>query len=612
MIKRTDNSSQLVKRISNLRTCLLGLNVDGFIIPHNDEYNNEFLPENAERLRWLTGFGGSAGTAIVLSQKAAIFVDGRYTIQAREQVDTSLFSLHHLIELTPFKWLAENLSSGLSLGYDPWLHDLNSVKKLKEVCTKAGARLIAVDENPIDVIWEDQPSPPLEPIFAHELGYAGVSSKEKREDLAKFLKNNDTQALILTDPASIAWVLNIRGNDVPYTPLPLSTAIIHSDSSVDWFVKKEKIDGALLSHLGEQVRVHDPDNLKSVLELQGKNSSSIQICPDTAASWIFDQLSFAGVDIRKEVDPVILAKSIKNKVELEGSRSAHRRDGAAMARFLVWLKANAESEELSEKEAAEKLTGFRKNEKLFQGLSFETISGAGPNGAIVHYRVDEKSSRLIKKDELYLIDSGGQYLDGTTDVTRTVSIGEPSDEMKDRYTRVLKGHIAIAKAVFPKGTTGAQLDVLARQYLWQLGLDYDHGTGHGVGSFLGVHEGPQRISRVGAYQELVPGMILSNEPGYYKEGEYGIRIENLIVVTAFDNMNEAEREMLGFETITLVPLDLNCIKTSLLGTDELTWIDNYHSRVKTEISPLVDPETKKWLRSATRPLYLNLTTEKFD
>ena len=602
MNKRTDTCNQSVKRISNLRACLLELGVDGFIIPHNDEYNNEFLPENAERLKWITGFDGSAGIAIVLDRKAAIFVDGRYTLQLSEQADSSLFSFHHLIELTPIKWLAENLSSGLSLGYDPWLHNLNSVEKLREVCGKVGASLVAVDENPIDAIWEDQPSPPLEPIFPHELCYAGVSSKEKREELANYLKSNDTHAVILTDPASIAWVLNIRGKDVPYTPLPLSTAILHSDSSVDWFVKKEKINESLLVHLGHQVRISDPDNLKSILELQVKNGSSLQICPDTAASWIFDQLSFDGADIRKEVDPVIKAKSIKNKVELDGSRSAHRRDGAAIARFLFWLSANAESEKLSEKEAAEKLTEFRKNEDLFQGLSFETISGAGPNGAIVHYRVDEESNRLIKKDEFYLIDSGGQYLDGTTDVTRTVSVGEPSNEMRDRYTRVLKGHIAIANAIFPKGTTGSQLDVLARQYLWQLGLDYDHGTGHGVGSYLGVHEGPQRISKVGACQELVPCMILSNEPGYYKEGEYGIRIENLIAVTTLNNIDEAEREMLGFETITLVPLDLNCIKISLLKDDERAWINNYHTRVKTEISPLVDTETKKWLRSATQPL----------
>jgi len=602
MAKPKKLSKDAAGRLAALRAQLKSAKLDGFIVPHADEHQNEFLPPRAERLAWLTGFTGSAGLAVILADEAAVFVDGRYSLQVRAQVDGDLYSYHHLIDEPVTGWLEKSLSEGVRLGYDPWLHGVRGVERLRKACDKAGAELVAVDGNPVDAVWSDQSPPPQTPVVAHELRFAGRASAEKRQGLAEELTENDTAAVVLTQPDSIAWLLNVRGNDVDHTPLPLSFAILNADATVDWFVDPAKVSDDLTAHLGNGVKRYMPDALGKALDKLGKAKKRVQACPDTAPSWVFDRLTAAKADIRRAADPVTLPKAIKNDTELDGTRAAHRRDGAALTRFLAWLAATAPDGGVSEIGAVEKLAEMRGGGEHFRQLSFGTISGAGPNGAIVHYRVTPETDRPLASGELYLVDSGAQYLDGTTDVTRTVAIGTPSAEMRDRFTRVLKGHIAIAMARFPAGTTGSQLDTLARQFLWQSGLDYDHGTGHGVGSYLGVHEGPQRIAKAGTAQALKPGMIVSNEPGYYKEGAYGIRIENLVAVTAAEAIDGAERDMLGFETLTLAPIDRACVETSLMSDAERAWLDDYHARVMAEIGPLVDEATRDWLAGATQPL----------
>ena len=602
MAKPKTSNEDAAGRLAALRARLTSAKLDGFIVPHADEHQNEFLPPRAERLAWLTGFTGSAGMAVVLADQAAVFVDGRYTLQVRAQVDGDLYSYHHLVDEPVTEWLEQNLSKGARLGYDPWLHGVRGVERLRQACDKVDAELVAVEANPVDAVWPDQPAPPQTPVVPHELRFAGRASAEKRQELAEQLAENDTAAVVLTQPDSIAWLLNVRGNDVDHTPLPLSFAILNADATVDWFVDPAKVSDDLTAHLGNGVTRHQPDALGKALDRLGKAGKRVQACPDTAPSWVFDRLADAKADIRRAADPVTLPKAIKNDTELAGARAAHRRDGAALTRFLAWLAATAPAGGITEIGAVEKLADFRGTGDLFRELSFGTISGAGPNGAIVHYRVTPETDRPLASGELYLVDSGAQYLDGTTDVTRTVAIGTPSAEMRDRFTRVLKGHIAIAMARFPTGATGAQLDTLARQFLWQSGLDYDHGTGHGVGSYLGVHEGPHRISKAGTAQALQAGMIVSNEPGYYKEGAYGIRIENLVAVAPVDSIAGAEREMLGFETLTLAPIDRACVETALLSDAERAWLDDYHARVMAEIGPLVDDATSDWLAAATQPL----------
>lgn len=589
-------------RLAALRAHLSAAGLDGFVVPHADEHQNEFLPPRAERLAWLTGFTGSAGMAVVLADQAAIFVDGRYTLQVQAQVDGDLYSFHHLVEEPATRWLEKNLRMGKRLGYDPWLHGLRGVERLRKACELAGAELVAVERNPIDAVWADQPPPPQKPVVPHELIHAGRASAEKRQEVAQKLVDTETGAVVLTQPDSIAWLLNVRGGDVSHTPLPLSFAILNADTTLEWFVDPAKLSDELIAHLGNGVSRYAPDELGPAIDRLGKAGMRVQACPDTAPAWVFDRLTNAGADIRRAGDPVTLPKAIKNETELNGARAAHRRDGAALTRFLTWLSVTAPEGSVTEIGAVDKLAEIRGSGDLFRDLSFDTISGAGPNGAIVHYRVTPETDRLLGSGELYLVDSGAQYLDGTTDVTRTVAIGTPSAEMRDRFTRVLKGHIAIAMARFPAGTTGAQLDTLARQYLWQSGLDFDHGTGHGVGSYLGVHEGPHRISKAGTAQALLPGMVVSNEPGYYKEGAYGIRIENLVAVVPVLDIEGAERETLGFESLTLAPIDRACIEISLLSAAECGWLDEYHARVMSEIGPLVDDTTRVWLVAATQPL----------
>jgi Xaa-Pro aminopeptidase len=543
---------------------------------------------------------------VVLLDKAAIFVDGRYTLQVRSQVDVSLFEPCHSGEQPPEQWIAANLPKGAALGYDPWLHTVDGVVRLKEAVAKAGGTLVALAGNPLDAVWQDQPPPPITPVLPHGLDFAGKPAAEKRGEIGARLAADNIDAAVITLPDSIAWLLNIRGGDVPHTPLPLSFAILRKDGTVDLFIERLKLTPGLESHLGNGVAVRAPDELGTELDRLGAVKARVLADPATAPSWVFDRLAAAGTKPVRGDDPCALPKACKNPVEIAGTRNAHRRDGAAIVRFLAWFDREAPKGAVTELIATAKLHELRRENERYRDLSFDTIAGAAANGAIVHYRSTEKTNRALAPGDMFLLDSGAQYLDGTTDITRTMIVdaapaGAIGAEMRDRFTRVLKGHIAIATARFPKGTSGSQLDALARAPLWQAGLDYDHGTGHGVGSYLGVHEGPQRISKLPNRVGLEPGMIVSNEPGYYKTGAYGIRIENLVVVTAIE-VAGAERELRGFETLTLAPIDRRLIDVSLLTPAEIAWLDAYHARVRDEITPLVDAETAAWLAAATAPI----------
>lgn len=588
-------------RLALLRAELARRGLYGFIIPRADEHQGEYVPLRAQRLAWLTGFTGSAGFAIVLADRAAVFVDGRYTLQVRAEVDGALYEYRHLTEQPASDWIASHLPAGQALGYDPFLHIPGEVERFAAAAAKAGGQLVAIEGNPVDAVWRHQPPPPLAPVMPHELRFAGKAAEEKRHELAEALAANGIDAAVVTAPDSIAWLLNIRGGDVERTPLPLSFAILGSDASVALFIDRRKLVPGLGNHLGNAVAVQPPDAFGEALDRLGAAGKRVQVDPASAAAWVFERLRAAGAAIHRAADPCQLPKSRKNATELAGTREAHRRDGAALTRFLAWLAREAPSGQLGELAASDRLEAFRRAGEYFRDLSFPTISGAGSNGAIVHYRASPKSEQKLVPGSLYLVDSGAQYLDGTTDVTRTVAIGTPSDEMRDRFTRVLKGHIALATCRFPAGTTGSQLDSLARHALWQAGLDYDHGTGHGVGSYLGVHEGPQRISKLPNSQPLLPGMIVSNEPGYYKTGAYGIRIENLVVVRSCE-LPGAEREMLSFETLTLAPIDRNLVVPGLLSAAEIEWLNDYHAQVRSVLTPLLDPATAQWLAEATRSI----------
>ncbi len=572
--------------------------LDAFVVPRSDEHQGEYVPPSAQRLAWLTGFTGSAGAAVVLADQAALFVDGRYTLQAATEVDLGRFHLLHLVEHPPHRWLGETLKAGARLGYDPWLHTPAGVDQLQQACNKAGATLVACHDNPVDAVWTDRPLPPAAPLAIHRLRFAGKSADDKRHELGGALSNDKLDAALLSAPDSIAWLLNLRGGDLPFTPLPLAFAIAHVDGGVDLFVDPRKLSAEIEDHLGAAVRPYPREELGPALDrLTGKR---VRIDAVTAPAWAFDRLNAAGAQVDRGADPCALPKACKNPVELEGARNAHRRDGLALVRFLAWLAANGPSGGVSEMHAADRLEEFRRQGDLYREPSFPTISGAGPNGAIVHYRSTEATNRKLEAGQLYLVDSGGQYLDGTTDVTRTVAIGHAGTEERRRFTLVLKGHIALAAARFPQGTTGSQLDALARRALWAEGLDYDHGTGHGVGSYLSVHEGPQRISKLPNPQPLLPGMILSDEPGYYKAGAYGIRIENLLAVRS--SAGEAERPMLEFEVLTLAPIDLALVEPSLLDGPEQAWLNAYHARVRELLTPMLDAPTAAWLERATRAI----------
>ncbi|MCC7049967.1 MAG: aminopeptidase P family protein [Alphaproteobacteria bacterium] len=598
--KAPPTAGQRTQRLADLRAELRRRGLDGFIVPRADEHQGEYVAKRAERLPWLTGFAGSAGVAVVLQDRAAIFVDGRYTLQVRDQVDTALFEPRHITDEPPADWLAANLKPGCKVGYDPWLLPPASVERLAASCAKAGGEMVALDDNPLDAVWRDQPPPPIAPVMPQDLRYAGRSAADKRQEIARKLAADDVDAAVLTDPASLAWLFNIRGGDVSHTPLPLGFAIGEKDGAARLYLDPRKLLAETRAHLGNSVAIAPPKAFPAGLD--ALKDKRVLVDPATAGAAVLDRLAKAGAKPVRGEDPCALPRACKNKVELDGARAAHRRDGAARVRFLAWLARATAGGTVDELGASDRLEAFRRDGELFRDLSFDTISGAGPNGAIVHYKSSAATNRRLESGSLYLLDSGAQYLDGTTDVTRTVAIGAPSAEMRDRFTRVLKGHIAIATARFPHGTSGSQLDPLARHALWQAGLDFDHGTGHGVGSYLSVHEGPHRISKVPNTVALKPGMIVSNEPGYYKTGAFGIRIENLVTVIDVPKPPGGERALLGFETLTLCPIDRTLVDASLLTKDEIAWLDAYHATVRATIGPLVDGETRTWLESATRPV----------
>ncbi len=596
------DSAHCGPRLSALRAELKRRGIAGFLVPRADEHQGEYVPKRAERLSWLTGFTGSAGLCIVLEEKAAIFSDGRYTLQLRAQTDTSLFETLDITADGPLKWLEKTLTAGAKLGYDPRLHTQASIEKLCRSVESVGATLTSCKDNLLDAVWMDQPEPPLAKARVHPLDLSGEASKQKRTRIAEDIKKRRADAAVLTLPESICWLLNIRGADVPHTPFMLSFAILNADGEVDLFVEEEKSSPELRDHLGNQIRLRPPSEFGPALEAFKGNS--VIADPNSAPGFVFDRLKAGGAKIIRASDPCLLPKACKNEVELDGARAAHLRDGLALTKFLAWLSHKAPKGELSEIDAVLKLESFRHETGALKDLSFDSISGAGANGAIVHYRVTTETNAKLKPGELFLIDSGGQYEDGTTDVTRTIAIGAPSDEMRERFTLVLKGHIALATARFPEGTKGAQLDSFARRPLWEAGLDYGHGTGHGVGAYLSVHEGPQSISPRGTAQALKPGMICSNEPGYYKEGAYGIRIENLVVVHEMEAPPGAEKKLLGFETITLAPIDLALVEPKLLTAEERAWLNAYHAAVQEKLKSGLndDVETRAWLGEATKPI----------
>jgi Xaa-Pro aminopeptidase len=594
--EEVSDKAQCAPRLALLRAELQRRGLDGFVVARSDRQQDEYLAPHDERLAWLTAFTGSAGSAVVLMDKAVVFVDGRYTLQVQGQTDVALFTPRDLVAEGPQGWIPGNVAKGARIGYDPWLSTANGAAHLARACEQAGATLVAQESNPIDSVWADQPAPPMKPAVPHGFNLSGEEAGAKRARLAEGLKKQGARAAVITLADSVCWLHNIRGSDLPHTPFVLGFAILHADATSDLFLDARKRSPELLAHLGDGVRLRDPAAFEAAL-----NDMAGQVVladPASAASAIFDRLTKQGAKILRAPDPCQLAKACKNPLEIEGMRKAHIRDGAALCRFLAWFAGASSSGALTEIEAAEKLEGFRRATGCLSDLSFDSITGAGSNGAIVHYRVTRSSNRPIRRDEIFLLDSGAQYPDGTTDVTRTIMVGTPTAEMKDRFTRVLKGHIALATAHFPEGTIGMQLDSFARRPLWEAGLDYDHGTGHGVGSYLSVHEGPQNISKRPVGQPLLPGMICSNEPGYYKTGEYGIRIENLVVVTP-PKYRGGERRMMGFETLTLAPIDLNLVDPDLMTAEEREWLNLYHARVRESLSHLVDEETRAWLERAT-------------
>jgi len=585
-----------------LRLELQRLDLTGFIVPHADEYQNEYLPSCAERLVWLTGFTGSAGTAIVLAQEAAMFVDGRYTLQVADQVNKHDFTFNHSGDHPPAKWLESHVRPSNRIGYDPLLHTPRDLERYQKACDRAEARLIPCSPNPIDQVWRERPSLPMGLMKPHLLEFSGRSSQQKREDLAKSFRDEGIEAAIISAPDSIAWLLNIRGSDVSHTPLPLCQAIIYATGRVVVFVDSQKVSPGLASHLGPDVSLESPEKFEGALQQLGQQGQHVLCDPMKTNTWIFSTLTTHGAHLIHADDPCSLPKACKNSVEIQGAYAAHERDGVAVCQFLAWLDRETPHGQVTELLASAYLEDCRKGQLLWEDASFPTISGAGSNGAIVHYHSTPETNHRLELGTLYLVDSGGQYLDGTTDITRTVAIGQPSQEHRDRYTRVLQGHIALATAKFPEGTTGSQLDALARSPLWAIGLDYDHGTGHGVGSFLGVHEGPQRIAKSANDVALKPGMIVSNEPGYYKTGAFGIRLENLVVVKREEMQQDSNRSFLGFDTLTVVPFDRRLIDVDLLSRQERDWINTYHARVWQCLEAKVDAETRGWLKEATQPI----------
>jgi Xaa-Pro aminopeptidase len=594
------DASAVPERIKRLRALLADEGLQALILPRGDEHQGEYVAPCSERLRWLTGFTGSAGMAAVTRRHAGLFVDGRYTVQARAECGGGLFDLPGFGRPALIQWLKDKLKGGDVVGFDPWLHTASEINALRDALKSAGIELKATRRNLVDVVWgKDRPAPPDGRVVPHPLKYSGRSAEDKIATLQKTLKADGHDAVVLTAPDSVCWLFNIRGQDVAHNPVVLAFAIVPASGKPELFVAAQRLSPEARTHLDGVVKVSSPAALKDRLAALKKAGKRVRLDLDRSAWWFSRALGKSAV---RGVDPCIAPKAIKNATEIKGARTAHVRDGAAVVRFLAWLdRAIATGEAVDEIEAVRALEQQRAGSQALREISFDTISGSGPNGAIVHYRVTEASNRRLKAGELFLLDSGAQYLEGTTDITRTVAIGTPPAEARERFTLVLKGHIAIATARFPKGTRGIDLDPFARRALWERGLDYDHGTGHGVGSYLSVHEGPQSISR-GGMAVLEPGMIISNEPGYYKEGAYGIRIENLVLVTEPERPKGGDRDTMGFETLTLVPFDRSLIETDLLTPQETAWIDAYHQRVAAAIGPEIDSQSLGWLETATKPL----------
>ena len=592
----TASPDQGPPRLAELRKTMAEAGVDGFIVPRADSHQGEYVAPCDERLSWLTGFTGSAGFAVALKDIAGVFIDGRYRAQVRDHVDLDHYTPVHWPEVALKTWVIDHMGSGQTLAFDPWLHSVDEIDALRRALEPQGIGLVA-SNNLVDEIWSDQPSRPAEPMQVFPADIAGASLAEKCAMVVADLKDSDHQALILTLPDSICWLLNIRGADIPRIPIVHSFAIVHDDGRVDLFADAPA-DDAMLHHLGDAVSRHGYGDLLSVCAtLTGK----VRIDPKTVPVKVSQHLTeLADVEVVQGADPCVLAKARKSDAEIAATREAHLRDGAAMVEFLTWFDDRAPQGGLSEIDAAKSLEGFRRATNALHDISFDTISGSGPNGAIVHYRVTEGTNREIQPGDLYLVDSGGQYIDGTTDITRTIAVGMPGEEERDCFTRVLQGMIAISCARFPRGLSGRDLDALARAPLWRAGRDYDHGTGHGVGVFLSVHEGPQRISRV-SQVPLEPGMILSNEPGYYREGAFGIRIENLIVVREAEQMGDG-RDQLDFETLTFTPIDLRLIDSTMLSGFERDWLNAYHAEVREKLAPRVSDAAQDWLKAATRPI----------
>jgi Xaa-Pro aminopeptidase len=586
-------------RLDRLRTAMAAAGVEGFLVPRADAHQGETVAPRDERLAWLTGFTGSAGLCIALATRAAVFVDGRYGLQARDQVDAGAFEIVSTVDTRPEDWLSEALPEGAALGFDPMLHTTAAVESFRTAAEKAGGRLVALGRNLVDAIWPDQPPPPLGAVHAHPAPLAGETSADKRARLAADVAKAGAAAAVITLPDSIAWLLNVRGADLARTPAPLAFAILRADATVELFAAEEKFDGAVRAHLGNAVMIRPPETFDAALDALA--GATVMVDRDSAPFAVGERLAKAGAKPLWRRDPCILPKAAKNAAELAGARAAHLRDGAVMARFLCWLDDAAPRGGLTEIEVVKRLEAFRMETGALRDIAFETICGAGAHGAIVHYRVTRASDRPVRPGELLLVDSGGQYEDGTTDVTRTLAVGPAEPEARRLFTLVLKGMIAISRARFPAKTAGRDLDALARAALWREGFDYDHGTGHGVGAYLGVHEGPQSLSKRGA-EPLVPGMILSNEPGCYLEGRFGIRIENLLAVTEAAVPEGGLRPIMGFETLTWVPIDRTLIDPDRLDAAERAWLDAYHAETLARIGPLVDPQTRAWLAAACAPL----------
>ncbi len=599
----TSDPSNGRKRLAALRKEMRRKKLDHYLVPHADQHQNEYLPKHAERLSWLTGFFGSAGFAVISLKQAVVFVDSRYTLQLREQVDPKSFKGANLIDTPPTNWITSNAKKRARIGYDPWLLTVGQHERFLKSAKEAGARLIACP-NLIDRIWPDQPAPPLGRVEIHDISHAGKSAADKIREIQSAISAKGCNHCLLTDPASLCWLFNIRGSDVMHNPLVLGFAVVPAKGRPHLFIDKRKLTDDANTYLAKLVMLHPPSALKARLT-KLTSRKSVLCDPNLVASKLADIIVKAGGKIVRGRDPVVLPRAIKNDVEISGTRNAHLRDGVAVCRFLSWLDAQIPGT-VDEIGAAKQLEQFRvttaKNmDSELKELSFDTISGAGPNGAIVHYRVNEATNRALDDGTLYLNDSGGQYVDGTTDITRTIAIGTPPKQAIEDFTLVLKGHIALALARFPEGTRGVDLDTLARKALWAEGKDYGHGTGHGVGSYLNVHEGPQSISKRGM-EPLLPGMIISNEPGYYVEGEYGIRIENLVLVREAEIPEGGTTPMHGFETLTLAPIDLRLINAEMLSSGERNWLNTYHERVRNELTPYVGNDSKKWLATATKAI----------